>query len=54
LPSDSYFNVISFGSDFENMYPESVRYEDKIVKATIEKVQKMSANFGGTEIYYPL
>jgi hypothetical protein len=54
LPSDSYFNVISFGSSYEKMYPKSVRYEDQTTKDSIAKVQKMNADFGGTEIYYPL
>lgn len=36
------------------MYSESVKSEDKNVKDSIAKVQQMEADFGGTEIYYPL
>lgn len=48
LPTDSYYNIISFGSSYEKMYPESVLYEDKNIKDSMEKVQNMSANLGGT------
>lgn len=36
------------------MFSESVKNDNKIIKKAISDVQKMSANFGGTEIYYPL
>ena len=36
------------------MFPSSVRYEDKNVKPATEKVNKMQADLGGTEIYNPL
>lgn len=29
LPQDTYFNVISFGSGSERMFPDSVKYTDK-------------------------
>lgn len=48
LPSDSYFNVISFGSNYEKMFSESVKNDNKIIKKAISDVQKMGANFGGT------
>lgn len=54
LPSDSYFNIISFGSSYEKMYPESIRYENKKMKEAVSKIERMSANFGGTQIYFPL
>lgn len=36
------------------MFPNSTRYEDQKIKEAITKVQQMKADFGGTEIYYPL
>ena len=38
LPPDSYFNIISFGSSYEKMYLQSVRYEEKNIKDSISKV----------------
>ena len=29
LPQDTYFNVISFGSSSEKLFPQSMRYSDK-------------------------
>ncbi len=28
LPTDSFFNIYSFGSDYEPLFPESVKYDD--------------------------
>lgn len=54
LPPNSKFNVISFGSKFEFMYPESQNYEDNIVTKAIETIARMDADMGGTEIAQPL
>lgn len=54
LPQDTYFNVISFGSGSQRMFPNSVKYTDKQIKAAIEKVKAMWADMGGTQIYQPL
>lgn len=54
LPPDSYFNIISFGSYFEKMYSRSIKCDDRIIKSTLASIQRMSANYGGNEIYYAL
>ena len=54
LPQDTYFNVVSFGSGSDNMFPQSVKYSDKEVDSAVIKVKEMSADMGGTEIYNPL
>ena len=54
LPTESLFNIISFGSDFELMFPKSVKYESQKLNLAIKQVENFNANFGGTEIYTPL
>ncbi|KAL4467880.1 hypothetical protein ABPG74_013215 [Tetrahymena malaccensis] len=54
LPNDSYFNVISFGSRYEFLFPESVKYNSQTLEKSISIISKYSANLGGTEIYNPL
>ena len=50
LPENSYFNIISFGSNFESMYPVSKKATDNVIDQTVKDVEKMSANMGGTEM----
>jgi hypothetical protein len=57
LPSDAYFEIVSFGDTFDHMCKESNKgfsYTDKNVEKAIQQVRVMSANMGGTEIYEPL
>lgn len=54
LPEDSYFNIVSFGSDFRKMFANSVKYNAKKLDEAIKSVSRMDADFGGTEIYSPL
>ena len=48
LPQDTYFNVVSFGTNFEFLFPESVIYNDEWIKEAIKKIKTMKSNFGGT------
>ncbi|XP_023207361.1 von Willebrand factor A domain-containing protein 5A-like [Xiphophorus maculatus] len=54
LPMGCYFNIYSFGSSFEHIFPKSVEYSEKTMKKALEKVEKMESNLGGTEILRPL
>jgi uncharacterized protein with von Willebrand factor type A (vWA) domain len=54
LPEDSYFNVVSFGTNSSKIFDESVRYSADKVESAIKKIKKMSADMGGTEIFEPL
>ncbi|XP_016534466.1 von Willebrand factor A domain-containing protein 5A-like, partial [Poecilia formosa] len=54
LPMGCYFNIYSFGSSFEHIFPTSVEYSEKTMKEALEKVEKMEADLGGTEILRPL
>ncbi len=54
MPVDSYFNIVSFGSDYKFMYKKSQPYKEDILEKTIAEVEKFKANFMMTEIYEPL
>jgi len=54
LPTDSYFNIISFGSNCTKLYNMSQIYSTETLKLSINEIEKMSADMGGTEIMKPL
>ncbi|KAK5607535.1 hypothetical protein CRENBAI_016814 [Crenichthys baileyi] len=54
LPVGCYFNIYSFGSRFEHIFSESVKYNQKTMEDALKKVEKMEAEMGGTDILEPL
>ncbi|XP_058490757.1 von Willebrand factor A domain-containing protein 5A-like isoform X3 [Solea solea] len=54
LPMGCYFNIFSFGSSFEHIFPNSVEYSESTMAEALKKVEAMEANLGGTEILKPL
>ncbi|XP_053729814.1 von Willebrand factor A domain-containing protein 5A-like isoform X10 [Synchiropus splendidus] len=54
LPMGCYFNIYSFGTAFEHVFPKSVEYSQKTMDEALKKVGKMGADLGGTEILEPL
>ncbi|XP_029372638.1 von Willebrand factor A domain-containing protein 5A-like isoform X1 [Echeneis naucrates] len=54
LPMGCYFNVYSFGSSYQHIFPKSVEYSDQTLEEAVKKVEEMTANLGGTEILQPL
>ncbi|EAR96204.1 type A von willebrand factor domain protein (macronuclear) [Tetrahymena thermophila SB210] len=54
LPNDSYFNVLSFGSEFEMLFPSSRKYNNQNLEIAIKIISNYTANLLGTEIYNPL
>ena len=54
LPKNSLFNIISFGSGYEFMFPESVKNNEEGIENAIENIKKFEADLGGTKIYQPL
>ena len=55
LPSDCYFNIWSFGSTYDALFPEgSTKYSDSSLNKALDHVRQMSADYGGTEIYNPI
>ncbi|XP_061828869.1 von Willebrand factor A domain-containing protein 5A-like isoform X3 [Nerophis lumbriciformis] len=54
LPMGCYFNIYSFGSRFEHIFPTSVEYSEKTMEEALKKVNEFQANLGGTAIFQPL
>ncbi|XP_034459218.1 von Willebrand factor A domain-containing protein 5A-like isoform X3 [Hippoglossus hippoglossus] len=54
LPMGCYFNIYSFGSSFEHIFPKSVKYSEQNLEEALKKVEAMQANLGGTEILEPI
>ncbi|CAL8124348.1 unnamed protein product [Orchesella dallaii] len=54
MPADCYFNIVKFGTDFEFLFPTSVKYDDDTLKQSINCATKLDAYLGGTEILGPL
>ena len=53
LPKNSFFNIVSFGSDFKYMFPTSKKVQDFAYIADLE-VSNFKADFGGTNILSPM
>lgn len=45
LPENSMFNIISFGSNFQRMYPASIKYNDQTVEETVDAIEEFDADF---------
>jgi len=55
LPVDCYFNIVSFGSRFSYLFEKgSTIYDDHSLEKAKAHVEKMEANYGGTEVHAPL
>ncbi|KAL3992052.1 RING finger protein [Sarotherodon galilaeus] len=54
LPMGCYFNIYSFGSRYEHIFPKSVEYSQQTMEEALKTVEQMQANLGGTEILQPL
>ncbi|XP_070684920.1 von Willebrand factor A domain-containing protein 5A-like [Pempheris klunzingeri] len=50
LPMGCYFNIYSFGSRYEHIFPKSVEYSQETMEEALKKVKEMGADLGGTEI----
>jgi hypothetical protein len=51
IPTEAYFNVISFGSDYSAIWSNSVPARDFFKQACLADIKSYGANMGGTEIY---
>ncbi|TFJ97374.1 nuclear factor related to kappa-B-binding protein [Platysternon megacephalum] len=54
LPLGCYFNIYGFGSRFQSFYPQSVGYTQQTMAESLQRVQQIQADLGGTEILAPL
>ncbi|XP_069390552.1 von Willebrand factor A domain-containing protein 5A-like isoform X3 [Paralichthys olivaceus] len=54
LPMGCYFNIYSFGSSFQHIFPKSVEYSEKSLEEALKIVEAIQADLGGTEILEPL
>src|SRR5436190_10620613 len=50
LPSNCFFNVVSFGTSYSALFEKSVPYSESSYDAAIQHVRIMEANYGGTEL----
>lgn len=54
LPPGCQFNVISFGSEMEPLFPNAVTYSTEVVKEAMDKISHYGGDMGGTDILAPL
>ena len=54
LNQNFYFQLIGFGSDYEYYSNEPLEYNKENIKNLMEKIKKLHADKGGTELYKPL
>ena len=54
LPKNSYFQLIGFGDEVRFINKKPIEYTEDNVKKTIEKIKKLKADLGGTNLLLPL
>jgi len=54
VPENCYFNIISFGSRHDSLFPKSQLYSEKSLSEALNLAQTMTSNYGGTEIFSAL
>jgi hypothetical protein len=53
LPEFSKFNICSFGSTYQLMYPNFVNSNDNTINEALITIRKFKADLGGTELHTP-
>ena len=54
IPEGCYFNIVSFGSQYESFFPSSQPYNQETMEKATRFAESMQADFGGTELLAPL
>lgn len=50
LPNNCYFNIFSFGSTYESIFPTCKEYNQKTFDEAMARIEKFTNNLNGTEI----
>ena len=50
LPENSKFNIISFGSEYSELYPQNIEVNNENIQKTLNLIDKFDSDMGGTEI----
>jgi hypothetical protein len=51
LPAGSKFNVVSFGSTYQSLFPSTVEYTEETKRTALNEIGRFGANMGGTELF---
>ena len=54
LPKNSFFQIIGFGSNIKFINKKPLIYTEENVNKTIEKIENLEADLGGTNLFFPL
>ena len=54
IPKTCFFQVISFGTRYERMFPQSMRATSSAISKACSRIDDMMANMGGTDLFSPL
>lgn len=54
IPPGCYFNIIGFGSNYSNLFPRSVPYNQTNLERALGHVRGVQADMGGTQLLSPL
>jgi hypothetical protein len=54
IPEGTLFNIVGFGTRFEKLFNQSQEYNETSLQTAVNYVNKLAANFGGTDILGPL
>ena len=54
LPKNSYFQLIGFGTEYKKYNEKPLKYEEENIKSTLNIINELNADLGGTDVYKPL
>ena len=54
IPPKSKFNVVSFGSSYLPLYPNSIIFNNENMNDALNRIKSFEADLGGTELYAPI
>jgi hypothetical protein len=51
LPAGSKFNIVSFGTTYNTLFPSSVAYTEETKRQALKEIKGFQSNMGGTELF---